>query len=150
MRVDIFWVLMCQVLCEHFSPINWLNPPTAFATSTLVLTGSNILESHIWTSEFLNLNLTSAIYCSGTLDLNFLPHFPHLEYQKSKPTSSSSGCKSKDAIQYIHMQIAWNVAWHVEHVINGTCYSPHLTDEESEAERGKVLYATHPALQPTL
>lgn len=94
MRVDIFWVLlMCQVLCEHFSPINWLNPPTAFAANALVLTGSRVLESHIWTSEFLNLNLTSATYCSGTLDLNFLPQFPHLEYQNSEPTSSSSGCK---------------------------------------------------------
>ena len=45
------------------------------------------------------------------------------------------------------MQIAWSLAWHV---INGTCYSPHLTDEESEAERGKILCTIHPALQPTL
>lgn len=68
MRVDIFWVLLkCQVLCEHFSPINWLNPHVDFVASAHVLRGSRDLESHIWTSEYLNLNLTSGTYFSGTV-----------------------------------------------------------------------------------
>lgn len=67
-RVDIFWVLLkCQVLCGYFSPINWLNPHVALATSAHVLRGSRVLESRIWTSEFLNLNLTSGTYSSGTV-----------------------------------------------------------------------------------
>lgn len=68
MRVDIFWVLLkCQVLRGYFSPINWLDPHVAFATSAYVLRGNRVLESHMWTSEFLNLNLTSGTYSSETV-----------------------------------------------------------------------------------
>lgn len=68
MRVDIFCVLLkCQVLHGYFSPINWLDPHVAFATSAYVLRGSRVLESHMWTSEFLNLNLTSGTYSSETV-----------------------------------------------------------------------------------